>query len=48
LQTADTQAYLQKLGAVSRAASPAEFGAFIAAENRKWSAVAKAAGVKID
>jgi tripartite-type tricarboxylate transporter receptor subunit TctC len=48
LQTAETQGFLQKLGAVSQAASPAEFGAFIAAENRKWSAVAKAAGVKID
>jgi tripartite-type tricarboxylate transporter receptor subunit TctC len=48
LQTAETQGFLQKLGALSRPASPAEFGAFIAAENRKWSAVAKAAGVKID
>jgi tripartite-type tricarboxylate transporter receptor subunit TctC len=48
LQTAETQGFLQKLGAVSQAGSPAAFGAFIAAENRKWSAVAKAAGVKID
>ena len=48
LQTPDMQAYLQKLGAVSQPASPAEFGAFIAAENRKWSAVAKASGIRID
>jgi tripartite-type tricarboxylate transporter receptor subunit TctC len=48
LQSAETQAYLQKLGAVSKAGSPGEFGAFIAAENAKWSAVAKAAGVRID
>jgi tripartite-type tricarboxylate transporter receptor subunit TctC len=48
LQTPDMQAYLQKLGAVSQPASPAAFGAFIAAENRKWSAVAKASGIRID
>jgi tripartite-type tricarboxylate transporter receptor subunit TctC len=48
LQTADMQAYLQKIGAVSKAGSPAAFGTFIAAEHAKWSAVAKAAGIKID
>jgi len=48
LQTAETQGFLQKLGAVSRPDSPAGFGAFIAAENKKWSAVARAAGVRID
>jgi tripartite-type tricarboxylate transporter receptor subunit TctC len=48
LQTPDMQAYLQKLGAVSQPISPAEFGAFIAAENQKWSALAKASGIRID
>jgi tripartite-type tricarboxylate transporter receptor subunit TctC len=48
LQTPDMQAYLHKLGAVSQPMSPAEFGAFIAAENRKWSALAKTAGIRTD
>jgi tripartite-type tricarboxylate transporter receptor subunit TctC len=48
LQTAETQGFLHKLGAVSRPMSPAEFGAFIAAENRKWSALAKASNIRID
>jgi tripartite-type tricarboxylate transporter receptor subunit TctC len=48
LQTADMQAYLQKIGAVSKAGSPAAFRTFIATEHAKWSAVAKAAGIKID
>jgi tripartite-type tricarboxylate transporter receptor subunit TctC len=48
LQTAETQGFLHKLGAVSQAVSPAEFGAFIAAENRKWSALAQASGIRID
>jgi tripartite-type tricarboxylate transporter receptor subunit TctC len=48
LQTAETQGLLHKLGAVSRPISPAEFGAFIAAENRKWSALAQASGIRID
>ena len=48
LQTAETQGFLHKLGAVSHAMSPAEFGTFIAAENRKWSALAQASGIRID
>jgi tripartite-type tricarboxylate transporter receptor subunit TctC len=48
LQTADMQAFLQKLGAVPTPTSPADFGRFIAAENQKWSAVAKSAGIRID
>ena len=48
LQTAETQGFLHKLGAVSHAMSPAEFGTFIAAENRKWSALAKASNIRID
>ncbi|HLH91508.1 MAG TPA: tripartite tricarboxylate transporter substrate binding protein [Xanthobacteraceae bacterium] len=39
LQTPDMQARLQKLGAISRPSSPAAFGAFIAAEHAKWSAL---------
>jgi tripartite-type tricarboxylate transporter receptor subunit TctC len=42
------QAFLQKLGALSNRNTPAEFGAFIAAEHAKWSAVARTAGIGID
>ncbi len=48
LQTVETQGFLHKLGAVSHAMSPGEFGTFIAAENRKWSALAQASGIRID
>jgi tripartite-type tricarboxylate transporter receptor subunit TctC len=48
LRTPDMQASIHNLGAVSNPASPEEFGAFIAAEGRKWTAVAKAANVHID
>jgi len=48
LRTPDMLASIHTLGAVSNPASPEEFGAFIAAEGRKWTAVAKAANVHID
>lgn len=48
LKSAETQANVTRLGAVSVPGSPADFAAFIAAEGRKWSAVAKAANIKID
>ncbi len=48
LRTPEMQASIRSLGAVPNPVSPAEFGAFIAAEERKWSAVAKAANVHID
>jgi tripartite-type tricarboxylate transporter receptor subunit TctC len=48
LRTPEMQASIRKLGAVSEPGSPAEFGAFIAAEERKWMAVAKAANVHLD
>ena len=48
LQTADMQAYFQKIGAISRRNTPAEFAAFIAAEHAKWSTVAKDANIRID
>ena len=35
-------------GAIPSGMAPAEFGRFIAAENRKWSAVVKASGAKVD
>jgi tripartite-type tricarboxylate transporter receptor subunit TctC len=48
LRTPEMQANIRKLGAVSEPGSPAEFGAFIAAEERKWSTVAKAANVHLE
>jgi tripartite-type tricarboxylate transporter receptor subunit TctC len=48
LRAPDLQASIEKLGAISLPQSPEEFGAFIAAEGRKWAAVAKAAHIKID
>jgi tripartite-type tricarboxylate transporter receptor subunit TctC len=48
MQASDIQERLTKLGAISRASSPAEFAAFIAAENAKWSALAKSANIKVD
>jgi tripartite-type tricarboxylate transporter receptor subunit TctC len=48
MQASDIQERLTKLGAISRVSSPAEFAAFIAAENAKWSALAKSANIKVD
>jgi tripartite-type tricarboxylate transporter receptor subunit TctC len=48
LRTREMQASIRNLGAVSDPVSPAQFGAFIAAERRKWSMVAKDASVHID
>jgi tripartite-type tricarboxylate transporter receptor subunit TctC len=48
LAAPEMQASLEKLGAVWSPTSPAQFADFIAAETRKWSNVAKAAGIKID
>ena len=48
MQAPDMQERLKKLGAISRANTPAEFAAFIAAEHAKWSTLAKGASIKID
>jgi tripartite-type tricarboxylate transporter receptor subunit TctC len=48
MQSPDVQVSLAKLGAEPMLGSPGEFAAFIAAETQKWSAVIKAAGIKID
>jgi tripartite-type tricarboxylate transporter receptor subunit TctC len=44
--TPETRASLQKLGAEPNAMSPEAFGAFLAAETRKWSTVVAEAGIK--
>jgi tripartite-type tricarboxylate transporter receptor subunit TctC len=46
LQAADAQASLQKLGLDTKAVSPHEFKAFLAAETRKWAQVVAQAGIK--
>src|SRR5215470_16507551 len=48
LRTPEIQANIRSLGAVSNPVSVAEFAAFMAAEGRKWTTVAKAANVHID
>ena len=48
LTSAELGSTFAKLGIGARPGSPEEFGAFIVRENRKWSAVAQRAGIKID
>jgi tripartite-type tricarboxylate transporter receptor subunit TctC len=48
LQTAEMRASVTKLGMAPRIATTKEFGALIAAEYRKWLAVAKAADIKVE
>jgi len=48
LRTEEMQSTIARLGAVTNPGTPAEFGAFIAAQVGKWTAVGKAANVKID
>lgn len=48
LGTPEMQDAVRKLGAMTRTGSPQEFAAFIAAQMQKWTAVAKAANLKID
>jgi len=44
----DMQETVRRLGAVSHPGTPDAFGAFIAAELKKWTAVAQAANIKVD
>jgi tripartite-type tricarboxylate transporter receptor subunit TctC len=48
LSAPEMQATITKLGAVSVPGTAAAFAAFIAAQERKWAAVAKAANIRID
>jgi tripartite-type tricarboxylate transporter receptor subunit TctC len=48
LHAPEVQAGIRNLGAVPAPGSPAEFDGFIAAETRKWLAVANAANVHVD
>jgi tripartite-type tricarboxylate transporter receptor subunit TctC len=48
MQAPEIQERLTRLGAVAKVNSAAEFAAFIAAENAKWSALAKSANIKVD
>jgi tripartite-type tricarboxylate transporter receptor subunit TctC len=42
------RAALKKLGATPTIESPEQFSAFIAAETRKWTEIAKSAGISVD
>jgi tripartite-type tricarboxylate transporter receptor subunit TctC len=48
LKTPEMQDTITKLGAVTNAGTPEQFGAFIAANFAKWKSVGKAANIKID
>jgi len=48
LKSDEIQATIKRLGAVSQPGTAADFGAFIAAQSRKWRAVAKDANIKVD
>jgi tripartite-type tricarboxylate transporter receptor subunit TctC len=48
LTARDVAAAFAKLGAEVRPASPQDFAAFLAAETKKWTEVAKAANIKIE
>ena len=48
LKTPQMQDTITKLGAVTEASTPEQFGAFIATNFEKWKAVGKAANIKID
>jgi tripartite-type tricarboxylate transporter receptor subunit TctC len=48
LTTPDVAAAFARLGAEVQPASPQDFAAFLAAETRKWTEVAKAANIKIE
>jgi tripartite-type tricarboxylate transporter receptor subunit TctC len=48
LATAEMQKSITALGSEAKPNSPAEFAAYIAAQNKKWVVVGKAAGVKVN
>jgi tripartite-type tricarboxylate transporter receptor subunit TctC len=48
LRSEEMRANLRKLGADTKILSPAEFSAFMLAEQRKWSEVARAASIKVE
>ena len=48
LRSQEMQASIRRLGAEPQIVSPAEFAAFMLAESRKWSDVARAASIKVD
>jgi tripartite-type tricarboxylate transporter receptor subunit TctC len=48
LQSPELNSNLGRLGAEAKAGSPQDFAAFIAEETRKWGAIVKASGVKLD
>ncbi len=48
LASAEIQKTITNLGSEAKPNSPAEFAAYIAAQNRKWVDVGKAAGVQVN
>jgi tripartite-type tricarboxylate transporter receptor subunit TctC len=48
IQSPEIVAKFTTMGAISRSLGPADFGAFLASEDARWSAVVKASGLRIE
>jgi tripartite-type tricarboxylate transporter receptor subunit TctC len=48
MRSAEVQSAIEKLGGSQQLGTPAEFGAFISAETRRWTEIIRAAGVRVD
>jgi tripartite-type tricarboxylate transporter receptor subunit TctC len=48
LSSAETRGSLAKFNVEPNIASPAQFGAFLAAEGRKWAEIVKATNIKVE
>ncbi len=48
MQTSDIAAKFATLGAIPRDLGPKEFGAFLASEDKRWAAVVKSTGLRIE
>jgi tripartite-type tricarboxylate transporter receptor subunit TctC len=48
VRSAEMQATLDRISAKSKLGTPQEFAAFMAAETRRWSAIVKAADIKVE
>ena len=48
MRSAEVQSAIEKLGGSQQLGTPAEFGAFISAETRRWTEIIRVADVKLD
>jgi hypothetical protein len=48
MRSQEMQSAMETLGASQQLGTPAEFGAFISAESRKWTEIVRASGIRMD